>query len=69
MKQYFTLGLNIFFEVDSNNNIFAYTFKENKLETRFSVSENILLLAEEVKFWEYQKQLDRRTSYFNKKFK
>lgn len=69
MTQYFTLGLNIYFEVDSNNNIFAYTFKEGRLETRFSVDDNVLFLAEKVKDWEYKKQLDRRILYFNKKFK
>lgn len=68
MKQYFTLGLDIFFEKDEDN-IFAYLFKDGKLETRRTVSDNILLLAEEVKDWEYKKQLDRRISFFSKKFR
>ena len=68
MKKFFTLGLNIFFEIDRENNMFSYVFKEGNLQTRFSVSDNILLLAEEVKEWEYRKQLDRRVSFFSKKF-
>ena len=67
--RYYTLGLDIFFEVDNENSIFSYIFGEGKLQTRFYVSDNILLLAEEVKNWEYKKQLERRVSYFNKKFR
>ena len=69
MKQYFTLGLNVFFEKDREENIFAFIFKDGRLETRTTVSDNILLLAEEVKDWQYKKQLDRRISFFNKKFR
>ncbi len=29
--KYFTLGLDIYFEIDRNNNIFAFTFKDGKL--------------------------------------
>ena len=65
--QYFNLGLNIYFEKDREENIFAFIFKDGKLETRTAVSDNILLLAEEVKDWQYKKQLDRRISFFNKK--
>lgn len=67
--QYFSLGLNIYFEKDREENIFAFIFKNGKLETRTAVSDNILLLAEEVKDWQYKKQLDRRISFFNKKFR
>ena len=69
MKRYYNLGLDIFFEKDSEENIFAYLFKDGKLETRNSVSDNILLLAEEVKDWQYKKQLDRRITFFSKKFR
>jgi len=69
MKQYFVLGLDIFFEKDREDNVFAYLFKDGKLETRNSVSENIIILAEEVKDWEYKKQLDRRITFFSKKFR
>lgn len=67
--KYFQLGLNIFFEIDSENNIFAYTFRDGHLKTRNSVSDNVLLLAEEVKEWQYKKQLDRRILFFGKKFR
>lgn len=67
--KYFTLGLDIFFEVKEDNSIFAYTFKEGHLQTKFEVSDNVLLLAEEVKDWEYRKQLDRRVLFFGKNFK
>ena len=60
MKRYYNLGLDIFFEKDYEDNIFAYLFKDGKLETRNYVSDNILLLAEEVKEWEYKKMLERR---------
>jgi len=69
VKRYYTLGLNIFYEIDSENNIFSYTFKDGNLKTRFSVSDNTLLLAEEVKEWQYTKQLDRRILFFGKKFR
>ena len=69
MKQYFTLGLDIFFEKDREDNIFAFLFKDGKLETRKEVSDNVLLLAEEVKDWEYKKQLERRITFFSKKFR
>lgn len=67
--QFFTLGLNIFFEKDREENIFAFIFKDGKLETRTTVSDSILLLAEEIKEWEYTKQLERRVSFFSKKFR
>ena len=67
--QYFTLGLNIYFERDKEENIFAFIFKDGKLETRRTVSDNVLLLAEQVTDWQYKKQLDRRISFFNKKFR
>ena len=67
--KYYVLGLNIYFEKDREGNIFAYTFKDGYLKTRFTVSENVKLLAEEVKKWEYKKQLDRRVSFFSKKFR
>ncbi len=67
--QYYNLGLDIYFEVDRDNNIFAFTFKDGKLETRTTVSDNVLLLAEQVADWQYKKQLDRRISFFNKKFR
>lgn len=66
--KYYVLGLNIFFEKDSEDNIFAFHFKNGKLETRRTVSENTLLLAEEVKDWEYKKQLDKRVLFFSKRF-
>lgn len=69
MKQYFTLGLDIFFEIKEDNSVFAYTFKDGLLTTRFSVSDNVRILAEEVKDWEYKKQLDRRVLFFGKNFK
>ena len=67
--QYFTLGLDIYFERDRDNNIFSFTFKDGKLETRRTVSDNVLLLAEQVTDWQYKKQLNRRISFFNKKFR
>lgn len=67
--QYYNLGLDIYFEVDRDNNIFAFSFKDGKLETRTTVSENVLLLAEQVTDWQYKKQLDRRITFFNKKFR
>lgn len=67
--QYYNLGLDIYFEVDRDNNIFAFTFKDGRLETRRTVSENVLLLAEQVTDWQYKKGLDRRISFFNKKFR
>lgn len=69
MTRYYQLGLNLFFEINSENNIFSYTFKDGKLETRKYVSDNILLLAEEVKEWEYKKMLERRVVFFSKKFR
>ena len=69
MKQYFTLGLNIFFEKDSEDNIFSYSFKNSELQARFSVSENTILLAEQTNKFEYEKQLNKRVLYFGKKFK
>jgi hypothetical protein len=69
MKQYFTLGLDIYFEIDRDNNIFSFTFKDGRLETRKTVSENVLLLAEQVTDWQYKKGLERRISFFNKKFR
>lgn len=69
MKRYYNLGLDIFFEKDREDNIFAFLFKDGKLETRKSVSDNILLLAEEVKDWEYKKMLERRVTFFSKKFR
>jgi hypothetical protein len=68
MKKHFILGLDIFFETQEDN-LFAYTFKDGRLETRNSVSDNVLLLAEEVNKFEYDKQLSRRISYFSKTFK
>lgn len=68
MKRYYNLGLDIFFEIQEDN-IFAYTFKDEYLKTRFSVSDNTILLAEEVNQFEYEKQLERRIMYFGKKFK
>jgi hypothetical protein len=67
--RYYTLGLDIYFEIDRENNIFAFTFKDGKLETRITVSDNVLLLAEQVTDWQYKKQLDRRITFFNKKFR
>lgn len=66
--RYYSLGLDIYFEV-SKEGIFAYHFKDGALETRFSVSENVSILAEELKDWEYKKQLERRVSFFSKKFR
>lgn len=68
MNKYFTLGLDIFFETQEDN-LFAYAFKDGRLETRKTVSDNVLLLAEEVGKFEYDKQLGRRISYFSKTFK
>ena len=67
--RYYNLGLDIYFEKDREDNIFAYLFKDGKLETRKYVSDNILLLAEEVKDWQYKKQLERRVTFFSKKFR
>ena len=67
--KYYQLGLNIFFEINSENNIFAYTFKDGKLETRASVTDSVMLLSEEVKEWQYKKQLERRIYFFGKKFR
>jgi hypothetical protein len=67
MTRYYNLGLNIFFEV-SKEGIFAYHFKKGALETRTVISENISILAEEIKDWEYYKALDKRVLFFSKKF-
>lgn len=67
--RYYNLGLDIFFEKDREDNIFAYLFKDGKLETRKYVSDNILLLAEELRDWEYKKMLERRVTFFSKKFR
>lgn len=69
MKKYYTLGENIFFEVDKNNNCFLFLFGENKLKVLFEVSENYLILAEETNKWKYQKELETRIKFFNKEFK
>lgn len=69
MKTYHQLGLNIYFEVDSENNIFCYTFKKDKLETSLAISDNVQALAEQVKYFEYQKALNNRIRYFSKNFK
>lgn len=69
MTRYYNLGLDIFFEVKEDETIFAYTFKDGHLKTRFSVSDNVRILAEEIKDWEYKKQLDRRILFFGKNFK
>lgn len=65
--RYFTFGLDTFFEVDRVGNSFYYKFGKNKLETRFTVPEKIMELAEQVAPWEYKKEIDRRISYFTKK--
>lgn len=65
--RYFVLGLDIYFEV-SREGLFSYHFKKGNLETRNYISENISILAEEVKDWEYKKQLQKRIYYFNRKF-
>jgi hypothetical protein len=67
--KYFVLGLDIFLETVEDEVIFAYTFKDGLLTTRFEVSDNVRILAEEVKDWEYKKQLDRRILFFGKNFK
>jgi hypothetical protein len=67
--QYFTLGLNIYFEIDANENIFSYRFSDGKLSTRLSVSENELILAEKVNKYQFDKAIERRLRYFAKKFK
>jgi hypothetical protein len=67
--QYFTLGLNIYFEIDANENIFSYRFSDGKLSTRLSVSENELILAEKVNKYQFDKAIERRLRYFTKKFK
>lgn len=67
--KYFILGLDIFYETVEDETIFAYTFKDGLLTTRFEVSDNVRILAEEVKDWEYKRELDRRVLFFGKKFK
>jgi hypothetical protein len=67
MTKYFVLGLDIYFEV-SKEGLFAYHFKKGILETRGFISENISILAEEVKDSEYVKQLQKRIYYFSKRF-
>jgi|GEM_PF-5376282 len=69
MKKYYQLGLDIFFEVNEDSSIFAYFFSDGNLKTRFEVSDNVRLLAEECKDWEYKRELDRRVLFFGKKFK
>jgi hypothetical protein len=69
MTQYYNLGLDIHFEVDEHGNIFQFKFSDGKLETRFSASENELILAEKVKKYEYDKAIEKRLRYFTKKFK
>ena len=59
----------MYFEKAREDNIFAFIFKDGKLETRTTVSDNIFLLAEEIWDCEYKKQLDRRNAYFGKHFK
>jgi hypothetical protein len=69
MTNYFVLGLNIYFEIDANENIFSYRFSDGKLSTRLSVSENELILAEKVNKYQFDKAIERRLRYFTKKFK
>jgi len=69
MKQYYSLGMDIFFETNEGSSIFAYFFSDGNLKTRFDVSDNVRLLAEECKDWEYKRELDRRVLFFGKKFK
>ena len=52
----------------SKEGIFAYHFKKGALETRTFISENISILAEEIKDWEYYKALDKRVLFFSKRF-
>ena len=68
-KQYFNLGLDIHFEIDENGKIFKFKFSDGKLETSHSISENESILAEKVNKHQYDKALERRLRYFNKKFK
>jgi hypothetical protein len=67
--RYFLLGLDIYFEQKEDESIFAYTFKDGILKTQFSVSDNVRILAEEVKDWEYKKALGNRVLFFSKNFK
>lgn len=66
--RYFTLGLNIFFET-CEDNLFSFHFKNGRLETRSTVSDNVKILAEQVSKYEYTKQLEKRVYFFSKKFK
>ncbi len=68
MTKYYNLGLDIFFEIEDEY-IFAYFFSDGNLKIRFEVSDNVRLLAEECKDWEYKRELDRRVLFFGKKFK
>ena len=68
-KQYFNLGLDIHFEIDENGRIFKFKFSDGKLETSSSISENESILAEKVNKHQFDKALERRLRYFNKKFK
>jgi uncharacterized protein YuzE len=69
MVRYFTIGENTFIEIDENNNIFSFRFRENKLSVLYSFSREILALAEETNKWNYKKELENRIKYFNKTFK
>ena len=68
-KQYFNLGLDIHFEIDTDGRIFKFKFSDGKLETSSSISENESILAEKVNKHQYDKALERRLRYFVKKFK
>ena len=67
--EYFNLGLDIHFEIDAEGKIFKFKFSDGKLETSSSISENESILAEKVNKHQYDKALERRLRYFNKKFK
>ncbi len=67
--QHFLLGLDIHFEIDTEGKIFKFKFSDGKLETSHSISENESILAEKVNKHQFDKALERRLRYFNKKFK
>ena len=67
--QHFNLGLDIHFEIDENGKIFKFKFSDGKLETSSVISENEAILAEKVNKHQFDKALERRLRYFNKKFK
>lgn len=69
MTKHFTLGEDIFFEIKSDGQSFMYKFKKDRLDTKFEIEENYLVLGEEVNALDYKKFLGARIYKFIKSLK